>query len=141
MRYRLTLIGPASEGQFPSDVLLSRSRFLAPATHSLRFYREYFKPNSEISVEKDRMRWRVLFHGTEFFINLDRVDHPNLGYFLEVKSRTWSRRDAEYKAQVIPQLVRSLCASPEKATKLDYLEMVLAEKNEARPSPESAQSE
>jgi 5-methylthioadenosine/S-adenosylhomocysteine deaminase len=141
MRYRLTLIGPASEGQFPSDVLLSRSRFLAPATHSLRFYREYFKPNSEISVEKDRLRWRVLFHGTEFFINLDRVDHPNLGYFLEVKSRTWSRRDAEYKAQVIPQLVRSLCASPEKATKLDYLEMVLAEKNEARPSPESAQSE
>jgi 5-methylthioadenosine/S-adenosylhomocysteine deaminase len=127
MRYRLTLIGPASEGQFLSDVLLSRSRFLAPATHSLRFYREYFKPNNEISIEKDRLRWRVLFHGTEFFINLDRVDHPSLGYFLEVKSRTWSRRDAEYKAQVIPQLVRSLCASPEKATKLDYLEMVKSE--------------
>lgn len=140
MRYRLTLIGPASEGQFPSEVLLSRSRFLAPATHSLRFYREYFKPNSEISIEKDRLRWRVLFHGTEFFVNLDRVDHPPLGYFLEVKSRTWSRRDAEYKAQVIPQLVRSLCASPEKATKQDYLEMVMIEQGMAQPLTGSDQA-
>lgn len=141
MRYRLTLIGPASEGQFPSDVLLSRSRFLAPATHSLRFYREYFKPNSEIAIEKDRLRWRVLFQGTEFFINLDRVDHPPLGYYLEVKSRTWSRRDAEYKAQVIPQLVLSLYASLEKATKLDYLEMVMTEKSESPHSSGNPQAE
>ena len=72
VRYRLTLIGPVREHQFPSDVLLSRSRYLAPANQSLRFYREYFKPNSEISIVKDRQRWRVLFRGTEFYINLDR---------------------------------------------------------------------
>ena len=47
VRYRLTLLGPAREGRFESDVVLSRSRFLAPATHSLRFYREYFKPARE----------------------------------------------------------------------------------------------
>ncbi len=76
VRYRLTLIGPAREHPLESDVLLSRSRFLAPATHSLRFYREYFKPNQEISVEKHRLRWRILYKGTEFFINLDRVDQP-----------------------------------------------------------------
>jgi len=126
MRYRLTLIGQTREGQFPSDVLLSRSRYLAPATHSLRFYREYFKPDQEVSIEKDRLRWRTLFHGTEFYINVDRVDHPNLGYFLEVKSRTWSKRDAEHKARVVTELIRSLGASPEKSIAQDYLEMILA---------------
>ena len=126
MRYRLTLIGLAREDEFPSDVLLSRSRYLAPATHSLRFYREYFKPNREISIDKDRLRWRVLFHGTEFYINLDRLDNPSLGYFLEVKSRTWSRRDAEHKAGVAIELLRFLGASPEKTIDQDYLEMVLS---------------
>lgn len=124
IRYRLTLIGPARERQFPSDVLLSRSRFLAPATHSLRFYREYFKPASEVYIEKDRRRWRVLFQGTEFFINLDRVDKPDLGYFVEVKSRTWSRRDAEHKALLTTELMRFLGASPEKTVAHDYLELV-----------------
>ncbi len=126
MRYRLTLIGPTREEAFPSDVLLSRSRYLATATHSLRFYREYFKPTREISIEKDRLRWRVLFHGTEFYINLDRVDLPSLGYFLEIKSRTWSRRDADHKAGVVTELLKFLCASPENIIDQDYLEMALA---------------
>jgi 5-methylthioadenosine/S-adenosylhomocysteine deaminase len=129
VRYRLTLIGLAREGQFPSDVLLSRSRYMAPATHSLRFYREYFKPGREVEIEKYRQRWRVLFQGTEFFINLDRVDNPQLGYFLEVKSRTWSRRDAEHKAQIVTELIRFLGASPDKSVDQDYLELVL----ETRP--------
>ena len=124
VRYRLTMIGPSREGHFASDVLLSRSRFIAPAVHSLRFYREYFKPNNEISIQKDRKRWRVLFKGTEFYINLDRVDQPNLGYFLEVKSRTWSRRDAEHKAQLASELIRFLGASPEGSVSQDYVEIV-----------------
>jgi 5-methylthioadenosine/S-adenosylhomocysteine deaminase len=124
IRYRLTLIGPTREAHFPSDVLLSRSRFLAPANHSLRFYREYFKPTHETFVEKDRMRWRVLFQGTEFYINLDRVDQPDLGYFLEVKSRTWSRRDAEHKAYVAADLIQSLGGSPQEAMEQDYVELV-----------------
>lgn len=124
VRYRLTLIGPVREHQFPSDVLLSRSRFLAPANQSLRFYREYFKPASEVSIEKDRQRWRMLFRGTEFYVNLDRVDQPQLGYFLEVKSRTWSLRDAEHKAEVSAQLLQYLGASAEERVTQDYLELV-----------------
>jgi 5-methylthioadenosine/S-adenosylhomocysteine deaminase len=126
VRYRLTLIGPARERHFPSDVLLSRSRYLAPATHSLRFYREYFKPTEEIFIEKDRLRWRVLFHGTEFYINLDRIEQPSLGYFLEVKSRTWSRRDAEHKAEEATGLIAFLGASPEETVTQDYVEIVEA---------------
>jgi 5-methylthioadenosine/S-adenosylhomocysteine deaminase len=124
VRYRLTLIGPVREYQFPSDVLLSRSRFYAPATHSLRFYREYFGPSSEIFIEKDRRRWRVLFQGTVFYINLDRVDVPDMGYFLEVKSRTWSRRDAEHKARIATALIESLGVSIEESVTKDYIEFV-----------------
>lgn len=123
VRYRLTLIGPVRERQYPSDVLLSRSRYLAPATHSLRFYREYFKPNTEVPIEKDRLRWRILFRGTEFFVNLDRVDQPSLGYFLEIKSRTWSQRDAEHKAHMSAQLVEYLGISAGERITHDYLEL------------------
>jgi 5-methylthioadenosine/S-adenosylhomocysteine deaminase len=124
IRYRLTLIGPSREREFPSDVLLSRSRYISPANHSLRFFREYFKPADEIFIEKDRLRWRVLFQGTEFYINLDRVDRPDLGYFVEVKSRTWSRRDADHKAQVATKLMQFLGASPQETVNQDYLELV-----------------
>jgi 5-methylthioadenosine/S-adenosylhomocysteine deaminase len=124
VRYRLTLIGPTRERQFPSDVLLSRSRFLAPASHSLRFYREYFTPTNEVFIEKDRRRWRILFQGTEFYINLDRVDTPQLGYFVEVKSRTWGRRDAEHKAQIVTELLNFLGASADGTVTQDYLELV-----------------
>ncbi len=126
VRYRLTLIGPASRKQFPSNILLSRSRYLAPATHSLRFYREYFKPEGETTIEKDRLRWRVLFKGTEFYINLDEMHAPDIGSYLEVKSRTWSRRDAEVKSELVAELIGLLNADPEKIINQDYLEIVEA---------------
>jgi 5-methylthioadenosine/S-adenosylhomocysteine deaminase len=126
VRYRLTMIGPTREYQFESDVLLSRSRYIAPAIHSLRFYREYFNPTSEVVIEKHRLRWRVLFQGTEFFINLDRVDDPPLGHYLEVKSRTWSRRDAEHKAIMARNLMVHLGAPAEKTLTQDYLEIITA---------------
>jgi len=124
VRYRLTLLGKAREGYFPSDVILSRSRYIAPATHSLRFYREYFKPDGETFIEKDRLRWRVLFQGTEFYINLDKLDQPDLGYFLEVKSRTWSRRDAEHKSEVVIQMIEFLGASTKETVTQDYIELI-----------------
>lgn len=124
VRYRLTLLGPTREGNFPTDVLLSRSRFIAPANHSLRFYREYFKPYQETVIEKHRLRWRILYHGLEFYINLDRMDNPALGHFLEVKSRTWSRKDAEHKALVARELIHSLGITHEVPVSQDYIEIV-----------------
>jgi 5-methylthioadenosine/S-adenosylhomocysteine deaminase len=124
IRYRLTLLGPAREKRFPSDVLLSRSRFIAPATHSLRFYREYFNPAGEKTIQKDRLRWRILFRGIEFFINLDTVKQPELGHFLEIKSRTWSFRDADLKAELTTELLIYLGVSPVKPVTQDYVELL-----------------
>jgi 5-methylthioadenosine/S-adenosylhomocysteine deaminase len=123
VRSRLTLTGQSREGQFGS-VLLSRSRYLAPATHSLRFYREYFKPAGEREVEKDRLRWLVVYKGVEFFVNLDRLIKPAAeGYYLEIKSRTWSRRDAQDKAAIINELLGLFGASPDNTLKEDYVEL------------------
>jgi len=122
-RARLTLMGEEREGEFGS-VLLSRSRYIAPATHSLRFYREYFKPAAEHEVEKDRRRWLVAYKGVEFFVNLDKLIQPaSAGFYLEIKSRTWSRRDAKDKAAIISELLAVLGASPDKAIKADYVEL------------------
>lgn len=126
VRYRLTLIGPSREERFPGDVLLSRSRFLAPAIHSLRFYREYFNPTEEIFIEKDRLRWRVLFRDTVFYINLDRLDKPDLGTFLEIKSRTWSLEDAQHKANMADDLLGLLGISPDERKTQDYVKVVKA---------------
>jgi 5-methylthioadenosine/S-adenosylhomocysteine deaminase len=104
--------------------LLSRSRYIAPASQSLRFYREYFKPKSETVIQKDRLRWLILYKGTEFFVNLDEMKEPQLGHYLEIKSRTWSRRDAELKAQLTSELLSVLgAASGEKVTE-DYIDIV-----------------
>jgi 5-methylthioadenosine/S-adenosylhomocysteine deaminase len=123
VRGRLTLIGPSREGDFAHDVLLSRIRYFAPAANSLRFYREYFKPASEIAVDKDRLRWLVRYKNEEFFVNLDRVDTPDVGYYLEIKSRTWSRRDAEEKADCTSELIILLGGQLENTITLDYVEI------------------
>ncbi len=123
VRARLTLIG-APESKFPQSVLLSRSRYYAPAVHSLRFYREYFKPVEEKEVEKDRLRYLVRFKDTEFFINIDDIIKPALGKFLEIKSRTWSRKDANRKARLAKELIEFLGASEAETTFSDYIEMV-----------------
>jgi len=124
VRSRLTLIGPSREHRYPQDVLLSRSRYLAPATQSLRFYREYFKPVSEIEIEKDRLRFLVEFEGEEFFINLDQINKPEMGSFLEIKARTWSMNDAEEKSEKIGKLLNLLGTAQEEKIGKDYLEMV-----------------
>jgi len=125
VRGRLTLIGPSRIDDFPHDVLLSRIRYFAPATNSLRFYREYFKPSTETLIDKDRLRWLVRYRDEEFFINLDRVDTPELGYYLEIKSRTWSRLDAEDKAQWTSELITLLGGSLKKTVTKDYIELAV----------------
>ncbi|MBN1231093.1 MAG: amidohydrolase family protein [Anaerolineales bacterium] len=124
VRYRLTLLGESQAEslphQLPDGVFLSRSRFLAPSTHTLRFYREYFKPEDELFIQKDRMRWLVRYKDNEFFVNIDEVEKPDLGAFIEIKSRTWSRRDAEHKATLSYELLELLGATPDQSLMADY---------------------
>lgn len=125
VRTRLTLIGEEERHEFDNAIMLSRSRFLAEASNSLRFYEEYFQPSSEISIIKDRLRWRIVYQGTDFAINLDHVTKPDLpGYFLEIKSRTWSRKDAERKVVLILQLLELFGVKPETAERREYAKIV-----------------
>ncbi len=121
-RARLTLTGATREDQFGS-VLLSRSRYLAPATQSPRFYREYFRPTAERVVEKMRDRWLIVFRGVEFYVHLDELIKPaRAGCFLEVKSRTWSRRDAQDKAAIIAELLSIFGAAPAEGISDGYVD-------------------
>lgn len=123
-RYRLTLIGESQEREFADSVLLFRSRYFAPASQSLRFYREYFQPIEEREVEKDRQRWLVVYRGVEFFVNLDNLMKPeNAGYYVEIKSRTWSKRDAEYKAGLMVNLLAVFGAKPHQSVTERYVEI------------------
>ncbi|MCA1899540.1 MAG: amidohydrolase family protein [Chloroflexi bacterium] len=126
VRSRLTLLGQQREDAVTPDVLLSRSRFLAPAVHTSRFYREYFKPSKEVLIEKDRLRWHIEYKGTEFFINLDRVKKPDMGTFLEIKSRTWSRKDADRKAELVNELLSLLGFGGAEVVTQDYIEILTA---------------
>lgn len=123
VRTRLTLLGPAREDQFAHNVLLSRSRYLAPATYTLRFYREYFKPRSEQTLHKDRHRWLIRYKNTEFFVNLDTIEQPDLGHFVEIKSRTWSRKDAERKAALSTELLALFGVAGHETVTQDYIEI------------------
>jgi 5-methylthioadenosine/S-adenosylhomocysteine deaminase len=123
-RARLTLTGRTREEQFGA-VLLFRSRYFAPATHSARFYREYFRPAAEHVVEKDRRRWLVAYRGVEFYLHLDELINPaREGYFIEVKSRTWSRRDAQDKAAIIAELLALFGTSPDDTISDGYVDLV-----------------
>jgi 5-methylthioadenosine/S-adenosylhomocysteine deaminase len=122
-RSRLTLTGRTREEEFGA-VLLFRSRYLAPATHSPRFYREYFRPAAEHVVEKDRRRWLLAYRGVEFYVHLDRlITPPTDGWFIEIKSRTWSRRDAEDKAAVINELLALFGANPDDTISDGYVQL------------------
>lgn len=123
-RSRLTLLGQKREDKFAHDVLLSRSRFFAPATQSLRFYREYFRPLEETVITKDRERWLIKFKDTEFFVNVDQTSEPAIGEFVELKSRTWSRKDAEHKAMLANELLEVLGIAHSETVTRDYIEVV-----------------
>ena len=45
------------------------------------------------------------------------------GYFVEVKSRTWSRRDARDKAAIITELLGRFGARPDDTIEGDYVEL------------------
>jgi 5-methylthioadenosine/S-adenosylhomocysteine deaminase len=124
--YRLTLTSETKEREYAKLVLLSRSRFDAPATRSLRFYREYFKPVAEVEVHKERRRYRIRYGGTDFAINLDRMMKPELpGVFLEIQSRTWSKQDAERKAELIGELLELLQVEDQELVRQEYVDLAI----------------
>ncbi|HJZ78117.1 MAG TPA: amidohydrolase family protein [Vicinamibacterales bacterium] len=127
-RSRLTLTGRTREEEFGA-VLLFRSRYLAPATQSARFYREYFRPAAEHLVEKDRRRWLLAYRGVEFYVHLDRlITPPTDGWFVEIKSRTWSRRDAEDKAVIISELLALFGANPDDTISDGYVQLAAGQR-------------
>jgi 5-methylthioadenosine/S-adenosylhomocysteine deaminase len=119
--YDLTLLGPTSDREYENLVILSRSRFTSTAAHSLRFYREYFQPDSVTEIVKWRTRYRILFQGEEFAVNLDKLSRPSAGTFLEVKSRTWSEADAVKKAGLISDLLRLLGVEGQRIIRGEYV--------------------
>ncbi|NLM16677.1 MAG: amidohydrolase family protein [Candidatus Riflebacteria bacterium] len=123
VRARLTLIGAAKQVESGKKDLLSRSRFIAPAGNSLRFYQEYFKPDKMVEVVKDRLRYHVIYKGLKFFINLDRVEQPAAGQFLEVKSTTFSSEDAESKQNILGEILQTLGIESPKEVREAYYKL------------------
>jgi 5-methylthioadenosine/S-adenosylhomocysteine deaminase len=124
VRMRLTYTGPEKERVLNDVVLLSHSRFIAPATNPLRFYREYFQASNERTLEKERRRWRILYKGVLFYVNLDRIVKPAMpGFYIELKARTWSLSDAQVKANYIDEMLDILKIDRTQALPKDYLEL------------------
>jgi len=123
--YTITMTGPAREREYDNSILLTRSRYAGPADRSLRFYREYFQPDGEHQVIKRRQRYHIIYKETDFAINLDHIQaSAEDRYYLEIKSRTWSARDAEHKAELIGELLDFFDVRTEDLLKLEYVDFV-----------------
>ncbi len=118
--YTVTLMGPTNEKEFTNSILLRRARYTATAHRSLRFYREYFRPISEREVIKHRQRCHVKRDNTDFAINLDKVEEK---LYLEVKSRTWSAKDATHKAGLISELLEMFGVKSKDQFKIEYVDL------------------
>lgn len=123
-KYTITLTAPPDRAEYPSAVRLGRARYTAPADRTLRFYREYFQPDQVVEIEKHRRRWRIVYRGEDFALNIDTLrGHHDPGPYLEIKSRTWSSRDADAKAALIDELL-ALFGVPEQALVMqEYVEL------------------
>ncbi len=122
--YTLTLLGPSHEREYGNSVILSRSRFTAPAVYSLRFYREYFQPREIREVVKWRNRYRIKYKGVDFAINIDKLSKPaQEEYFLEIKSRTWSQEDALHKATLAAELLERFGVRQDEIVRGEYVEL------------------
>lgn len=121
-KYTITLIAAGERGELPSAIVLSRARYTAPADHTVRFYREYFQPDQIVEREKRRRRWRIIYKEHDFAVNFDTFGQAaRQSLFLEIKSRTWSRRDADRRAALMGELL-AIAGVPESAlVKQEYV--------------------
>jgi len=122
--YTLTLTEPATRVEHHAAVQLSRARYTAQANHTERFYREYFQPNHVVTITKERRRMHITYKETEFAINIDTlVNSAHPGPYLEIKSRTWSQRDATHKAILMDEILHQLGISDETVIKHEYVDL------------------
>ena len=121
--YTLTLTEPAKRVEYNAAVQLSRARYTAPANHTERFYREYFQPNQVITITKERQRLHITYRDTEFAVNIDTVStSANAGLYVELKSRTWSQRDATHKAALMGEILQLFGIDDSRLIKHEYVE-------------------
>jgi 5-methylthioadenosine/S-adenosylhomocysteine deaminase len=124
-KYTMTLTEPEVKGAYPNAVMISRARYDAIAEHTVRFYREYFQPDRITAVEKRRRRWRILYAGKDFAINVDElVNHDDPGPYLEIKSRTWSHSDAAEKVELIAALLQHFGIAESALIKQEYIDLI-----------------
>ena len=82
------------------------------------------QPDRITPIEKRRRRWRIPYQGKDFAVNLDELlDHQSPGPYIEIKSRTWSRRDATEKAELIGELLRHFGVNELALIKQEYAEL------------------
>ena len=123
-KYTLTLTAPAVRGEYASAVLLGRARYTARADRTMRFYREYFQPDQVVEIEKKRRRWRIVYKDEDFAVNIDEMTgHRHPGPYLEIKSRTWSRKDGAHKALLIGELLDLFGVDERTLLKQEYVEL------------------
>jgi 5-methylthioadenosine/S-adenosylhomocysteine deaminase len=123
-KYTITLMEEAIRGEYPHAIVLSRARYTAPADHTGRFYREYFQPDKVVDLEKRRRRWRIFYKDHDFAINLDTLlGGADPGPYLEIKTRTWSSRDAADRAALIGELLALAGLDDSALVKQEYVEM------------------
>jgi 5-methylthioadenosine/S-adenosylhomocysteine deaminase len=123
-KYTITLIAEGRRGDYSSAIVLSRARYTAPADHTVRFYREYFQPDRVVEREKRRRRWRIIYKAHDFAVNFDTLGQgPRPALYLEIKSRTWSQRDADQRAALIGELLAICGVSDEALVKQEYVDL------------------
>lgn len=123
-KYTITLTAPARRDEYSSAILLGRARYTAAADRTVRFYREYFQPDQVSEIEKKRRRWRIVYKNQDFAVNIDTLaGHDRPGPYLEIKSRTWSSRDATTKTQLIGELLRIFEIADDALVKQEYIEL------------------
>ena len=111
VRSRLTYTS-AKEREFDDAILLSQSQFYSEADRPLRFYREYFAASEERAIHKERQRWHIHYKGVLFYVNYDTILSPKAeNRYLEIKSRTWSSSDAEFKADLTREIAETILAT------------------------------
>jgi len=74
-------------------------------------------------VIKHRHRCHILYKEMDFAINQDELSRDSTGIFLEIKSRTWSAKDALYKAELIGELLEKLGVTTTDQLKIEYVNM------------------